>query len=103
MNAYYKAIADAALKSGLIKFAVAPAPRQPEKLPSEKENDERPHTMTVVRSRRRAAGLNTATGQPLVRRKHPELPKGNPKLYHQLYDRKRREEQQKQSTQKENQ
>lgn len=90
-----KEVVRAALKSGLLKWGTAsPAPSRPlpklNKTPAAVLKVRKHHRMTKFREARKAAGLNTATGKPLVRTKHPELPKRNRKLYMRFYERKLR-------------
>ena len=88
-----KAVVMAAIKSGLLKWGThsVDAPMAPKQKLTKKVLKFRKHNrMTKFREARKAAGLNTATGKPLVRQKHPEIPKGNRRIYMRLYERKLR-------------
>lgn len=67
------------LTRDIIRKYVVPAPRQAAPEPAVTAQCPRRLGTRALREFRKANGLNTATGMPLVRRKHPELKglKGN--------------------------
>ena len=66
------------------------APLKKTKLPPKVLKMRKHHRITKFREARKKAGLNTATGKPLVRKKHPELPSRSHPSYMKFYGRKMR-------------
>ncbi len=88
-----KAVVQAAIKSGLLKPATpnATVPKPPRNKLSAKVLKLRKRARTYkIREARKAAGLHTMTGKPLVRKKHPELAGFSRRKYLRLYARKMR-------------
>lgn len=93
----YKAIVAAALKGGMAKFNPQPPlpkgnAKRAKNLPVKVAKVRKPHQSIPWRAARKAKGLNTVTGLPLVRRKHPELAGLPRKKYLRMFGRKRRKE-----------
>jgi hypothetical protein len=97
MTINHDAVAAALLRYGPGRIITkTSAPRKssdyprPKKLPPKVRKFRKHHRCIAWRAARKAKGLNTATGLQLVRKKHPQLPKGNRKTYLRLYARKAR-------------